>query len=338
MVITVVTVTYGDRARFVASVVERVLEPSLSLYVRDVVVVDNASAAETKQWLRDRANTDGRLKVVELESNQGSAGGFAAGLRRAVEEEAEYLLLLDDDNIPCEAAIARLEELLNGLEASNRRQDCAILCTRVDHPYHRRLATGEPSEKVFPRKSSYCGFHLRDLPRYIQTRLSSPPEGHSVEFIDRPVAVPYGPYGGLFLRRKHVEQVGLPNTAYFVYSDDFDYTRRLVSFGVGLYLVPTCHIKDIDETWSNDGQRSTTRSLVLNASDARVFLTLRNQVYFEKSLSKNRLVYSLNRLAFVALLIMAAFRFAKWRRLGLMLSAIYRGEKGQLGRPDWILL
>jgi len=63
-----------------------------------VVVVDNASTDDTPQVIRTAAAAM-RIPVVHhrLAVNAGGAGGFAAGVARALDEGAEWLWLMDDD-------------------------------------------------------------------------------------------------------------------------------------------------------------------------------------------------------------------------------------------------
>src|SRR5256885_7130786 len=71
-----------------------------------VLVVDNASTDGTREMVeRDHPEVD----VLALPTNEGGAGGFHEGMRRAYEDGAEWMWLTDDDTIPRADA---LEELL----------------------------------------------------------------------------------------------------------------------------------------------------------------------------------------------------------------------------------
>ncbi|NUS50267.1 MAG: glycosyltransferase, partial [Nocardioidaceae bacterium] len=70
-----------------------------------VVVVDNASTDGTGDLLaREHADLD----VVTLTENTGGAGGFAAGIERALTHEPDLVWLLDDDTVPTETAAGGL--------------------------------------------------------------------------------------------------------------------------------------------------------------------------------------------------------------------------------------
>src|SRR5262249_36524583 len=104
-----------------------------------VVVVDNASADGTARMLRERFPW---AQVVTLARNTGGAGGFAAGMARALELGATALGLMDDDTVPSPGA---LEALL-----SAGRHGAALVASRVvwtdgrDHPMN--TPRGRPSD------------------------------------------------------------------------------------------------------------------------------------------------------------------------------------------------
>ena len=100
----------------------------------EIVVVDNASTDGTTELLRDES--DG-LQVVHLTRNTGGAGGFAAGIERALTLEPDLVWLLDDDTVPTETAAERLVAAWAAYPGPVRP---AVLASRVvwtdgrDHP------------------------------------------------------------------------------------------------------------------------------------------------------------------------------------------------------------
>ncbi len=67
-----------------------------------VVVVDNASSDRTPQLLAEYAErgTLPGLEVLRLPENTGGAGGFAAGMGRALERGTDWVWTMDDDVAP----------------------------------------------------------------------------------------------------------------------------------------------------------------------------------------------------------------------------------------------
>ncbi len=83
--------------------------------VDHIIVVDNASTDHTSDVLDAHPNLD----VVRLPSNAGSAGGFAAGIKRAAEREWDLVWVMDDDVEPEPQALTFLIEAMEpGVAAS----------------------------------------------------------------------------------------------------------------------------------------------------------------------------------------------------------------------------
>ncbi|GAA6756682.1 hypothetical protein Thermus77420_21580 [Thermus thalpophilus] len=74
--------------------------------VDHILVVDNASTDGTADMLREEFS---QVEVLRLPENQGGAGGFHEGMKRAYELGYEWMWLMDDDALPSRTA---LEELL----------------------------------------------------------------------------------------------------------------------------------------------------------------------------------------------------------------------------------
>lgn len=74
-----------------------------------VLVVDNASTDGTPEMLREEFP---QVEVLRLPENQGGAGGFHEGMKRAYEQGFDWLWLMDDDTLPSPRALEVL--LLEG--------------------------------------------------------------------------------------------------------------------------------------------------------------------------------------------------------------------------------
>lgn len=326
----VVTVTYGDRFKLV----EQVVHAALANGVTRVVVVDNGSADQSRQSLHAlELASRGRVVIVAMPSNLGSAAGFRAGIEYAVDsKECDFIWLLDDDNRPDDSAhaelIRRFAEQSRGVALDN----LALASTRWDWEQHRKVAQGVPVRKAFPRPSSFMGFHLLIPPRLISRlfRLDQVKRATA----DSAIEIPLGPYGGLFFHKSVIARLGLPNETFFLYNDDSEFTYRFTSRGGKLYLIPASVIYDLDASWHvvNEGETFVSHFLLADA-DWRVYYAVRNQCYVCRHLwARSFLVYSLNRAVFFAFLCGYAFKYRKWKRFRLIVCAAREGELGQLGR------
>jgi GT2 family glycosyltransferase len=85
--VTVVTLTYGDRKLLLRQVLEALRDLN---NVERVLVVDNGATWDVKSDLV--AIYQDWVEVVDMGKNTGSAKGFVAGMRRAIEVGAELIL------------------------------------------------------------------------------------------------------------------------------------------------------------------------------------------------------------------------------------------------------
>ncbi len=82
-----------------------------------ILVVDNASTDGTSTML-DREY--GGVEVLRLAKNEGGAGGFHEGMKRAHMAGAEWLWLMDDDTIPDADALEQLLAASTRIGSGNR--------------------------------------------------------------------------------------------------------------------------------------------------------------------------------------------------------------------------
>jgi GT2 family glycosyltransferase len=170
-----------------------------------VVVVDNASTDGTAELLRTE-HAD--LELVHLTRNVGGAGGFAAGIERALTCDPDLVWLLDDDTVPTASAAEHLAAAWASYPGERRP---ALLASRVvwtdgrDHPMNT------------PRRKPGA------------TR----PERASAATVGA-VPIRSASFVSVMCDAGVVRQRGLPVADYFLWNDDFEYTTRLVRGRVGL--------------------------------------------------------------------------------------------------------
>lgn len=157
-------------------------------------------------WVIDNASTDGTQAAVaamhwpalvyrNTGKNLGGAGGFAYGTQQAAQAEYDALWLMDDDTIPEPQA---LEQLLAADQALGGNygwlSSRALAQDGTDQPMNR--------QRITP---------YTDLPDYEQPYSS----------------VVMASFVSLFLPTASVRRFGLPIADFFIWSDDWEYTRRI---------------------------------------------------------------------------------------------------------------
>jgi rhamnopyranosyl-N-acetylglucosaminyl-diphospho-decaprenol beta-1,3/1,4-galactofuranosyltransferase len=203
--IAVVVVTYNRRALLLDCLAALVAQ---SHAPQRIHVIDNASSDGTPDALREGgwlARAD--LDYLRLDDNLGGAGGFAAGLARAVAEGADWVWMMDDDALPAPDALR-------------------ALLARADNPSNLYGSTAVAGE---------C----------LAWGMTLTANGHRVERVaDLPPAadVSFLPFLGILVHRELVERIGLPVAEFFLAADDLEYCLRAQATGARCVLVAASQI------------------------------------------------------------------------------------------------
>lgn len=320
--ITVVTVTYGNRWHLL----QKVLREVRTQGVREVIVVDNAAILPTYELIAEFGDF---VKIVHLPHNSGSAVGFKTGITHALEGGAEYVLMLDDDNVPAPGSLIKLVNVL---------ADCGRQCRGpVAVLGNRTHLQGNPadveSKKVYLRAASFMGFHIVDIPSKLLKRLRKWFSSSEKQSISPLMPVKVCTYGGLMFHRTLIEQIGLPREDFVLYVDDYELTHRITTSGGSIFLVTDAKIFDLDIQW-NSGKRfsNTFKAWLLGDGDMRAYYTARNLCYFEKNLQRHSGCLRLaNKGLYMCILTFFTWRLGRHERLSLLRKAISDGESGMMG-------
>jgi rhamnopyranosyl-N-acetylglucosaminyl-diphospho-decaprenol beta-1,3/1,4-galactofuranosyltransferase len=202
-----------------------------------VLVVDNASTDGTPEMLRADF---GEHDLLALPTNEGGAGGFHEGMKRAYLAGAEWLWLMDDDTIP------RLDALAELLAAAER----------AAHLQPRLLA----SKALWTDRR----LHPLNVPRIERERFGRIVGGALLRLMPITTAT----FASLLVSRDAVARHGLPAKHFFVWSDDIDYTSRVLRDDTG-FLVPTSVVE----------HRTESPYAAASAPPERFYFHVRNTLY-----------------------------------------------------------
>ena len=117
-----------------------------------IIVVDNASSDGTGEFLDEFAKTHSDVKVLHLKENVGGSGGFAEGLKYAVNSGADWVWMMDDDAFPYKDALKNLE-----IEMQKASKKVGVLWSRITD-----RTDAKPLNAVVPVLSgTFVGFAVR---------------------------------------------------------------------------------------------------------------------------------------------------------------------------------
>jgi GT2 family glycosyltransferase len=209
----------------------------------DVVVVDNGSSDGSADAV---ASEHPPVRLVGLERNLGFTGGMNAGIRIALEGDAEAVLLLNNDMTVAPGFVQPL------VDALVRHEGVAAACSQV-------LFAGEP-----PRVW-YAGARYDPRRGY---------QGRQLGYGGRPLPATRAPFeteracaGAMLVPRGVLEAVGVFDETLFAYAEDTDWSLRARAAGLRVLVVPASLVRHAVSS-STGGEGSPTA----------IYYTLRNSL------------------------------------------------------------
>ena len=290
MKVAAVVVTY-NRKDLLAENIEALL--SQSIYeLLDIVIIDNSSTDGTDVMLR-KYQDNLKVKYVNTGENLGGAGGFQYGMRYAVEQGYDYVWVMDDDCIPTKTALEsfiNIDKQLNG--------DYGFL-----------------SSKVLWKDGNICRMNVQRQTIWKNVRDWSTPL----------VPIVMASFVSLFIPTNHIKELGLPIKEFFIWTDDWEYTRR-ISLQKKSYLVNDSVV--VHKSKNNFGASISDESI---DRLERYDYLYRNDVYLYRREGINGIIYEIVRLT---LHIIRVLLYAKNMKLYRIKKIIIATLNGLLFNPQ----
>lgn len=250
-----------------------------------VLVVDNASNDGTRAMV-EREHPD--VDLLALPTNEGGAGGFHEGMKRARSSGAEWMWLMDDDTIPEPRALAELLEARARLDSRP-----AILVSKVVWEDGR--------------------MHPMNVPGLERRRME-----HLIDAAERGlVPVRFATFVSLLVAADVLDRHGLPLKHFFIWSDDIEYTGRVLLREPG-YLVPE----------SVALHRTASPHTAVSAPPERFYYHVRNTLYIIRAPGRS----VRDKLVFAWVLVSSIPVYVRGNLSGPAAAAILRGLRDGLRR------
>lgn len=321
--ITMVTVTYGSRCALLAKVVDQAIVQG----IHKIIVIDNGSKWDVTAWINIQYYSQ-NIDVVKLPNNSGSAEGFATGIDRAVKSGAEFIWLMDDDNVPDDGCVENLIYYYQRMSEDVSLDKLAICALRQS------TKTRINTNKAITRPDTFLSFHLRDLPGKVATRIWTRPIGSSSQQDSADIVVmDMAPYGGVLFHSSVIHLIGLPKRDFVLYGDDGEFTFRLTKHGGVVGCCTKASLTDIDDSWNANKMHQSSFSVWLKGKDElRTYYYARNQAWIDSHLTRKRnTIYQANKYFYISMLVFFAIIWRRGKRLHVLLRAINDGEHDILG-------
>ena len=276
-----IVVTY-NRRELLLQCIEHILNQKN--VTTDILIIDNNSSDGTYEMLLPYI-TNRSLLYFNTGANLGGAGGFNYGIRKAVELGYDYLWIMDDDCMP------RDNSLCNLIEAGNSLND----------------NFGFLSSKVLWTDGSICCMNVQR--RTVTKNVKN--------FSESMIPVAMASFVSLFIRADVVKEVGLPIKDFFIWTDDWEYTRR-ISRKYKSYIV-TNSIVD------HHSKKNIKADISAESEDRldRFNYMYRNDVYLYRREGLTGFLYEVARLSFHIIKVVFCSKDSKIKRI----KTIIRGTK-----------
>ncbi len=183
-----------------------------------ILVLDNDSGDDVESRIKEVAPD---VETLQTGRNLGFAGGNNVGIRFAMEQNPEYILLLNNDTL---VEPDFLNELVVALEADeNAAAATGIICYFPE------------KERIWYAGGDFIPWRVGSFTRGVGEKYESPKHrtADSVTFISGCM---------MLIRTSALRNVGLFDERFFMYHEDAELSMRLVSAGYRLLYVPTSRI------------------------------------------------------------------------------------------------
>jgi len=205
--VSIITINYNnwqDTCELIASLKQHETSPY------EIIVVDNASQGDDVEQIRQNFP---EVKLVESKINLGFAGGNNLGCQYAV---GEYFFFLNNDMI---VKTPILEPMVRRLQ---------------NHSY-----AGVSPCIVYLYKSDWIQYYgYKDLSSITLRHTSESFDPARREHFMKPGDTEVLHGGAMMVRRDVIEKVGMMTDIYFLFYEEFDWSRRLREAGYKLFYEP----------------------------------------------------------------------------------------------------
>lgn len=224
--VAVVTVNYNtekDTKNLLTSL-KRIEKGNFQL---QIIIVDNGSRT---QFRLDPGEKKENITLLRSEENMGFAGGYNIGIRTALSQGADYILIINNDT---KVYSDMLKNLMKTLEGDSK---IGAVIPKIyfakGHEFHKDRYKPNELGKVIWYAGGFTDWeNIGSVHRGVD-------EVDRGQF-DKIEPVEFATGCCILFKRETLEKVGLFDERYFLYFEDADLSERIKRVGFSIYYVPT---------------------------------------------------------------------------------------------------
>ncbi len=258
----------------------------------DIVIVDNGSTDNSIKKVKEKFDN---LIIIETGKNYGVAKGNNIGIKYALDNNYEYVLLLNNDT---EVAPDMLSNMIKKA-SSNTLVTCKMY---FYEPNNFLWCAGG---KINWNKGTTTHFGENELDKGQHN------ESKFVEFT---------PTCCLLIHKSVFEKVGFMDEKYFMYYDDTDFCARVNNAGFKIWYESSAKLWHKVSSSSGGAESNIT-----------IYYGNRNRLYFIEKHCKNKII---PKIFFYSSRIVKYFKYAKIKKSNVLVKAIKDYHKNNMYKQD----
>ena len=240
--VAVVTVNYNTEkeTRTFLKSLEKVKTPEVFL---EIIVVDNGS--DTALEIDAKENTT----LIRLNENTGFTGGYNTGIKKALSNGADYIMIVNNDTLLDPNLIKELQNVLD----SNKQIGITVpkIYFAPGHEFHKNRYSKEDLGKVFWYAGGFMDWNnVQSIHRGVD-------EVDNGQY-DTQEAVEFATGCCMMFKREIFEKAGFFDERYFLYFEDADFSERIKKLGYKIYYVPSAILFHLNASSSGGAGKGNT--------------------------------------------------------------------------------
>lgn len=247
MKIFVVILNFNGK-EFILQCLESVMKLETRNLETEIVVVDNGSSDDSvklvEQRYKDRPAGKAGIKILSNKNNLGFAEGNNVGIRYALENGADYVMLLNPDTLVNKNLLVQLVKVAEGEDKIGILSPKIYFAPGFEY-HHDRYKDSERGRVIW-----YAG-GVMDWKNVLASHRGVDEVDHGQ--YDEVMETDFGTGCCLLMKSQVFKKIGFLDEKYFLYFEDNDFCQRARRAGFGIYYVPDAFLFHLNAGSTSSG-------------------------------------------------------------------------------------